>query len=202
MTYQQLFQNAGIPMPAQFAQFSSVEIPAEQLPAYLQQYPPVGAPAPAAPAPAAVPPAAAVPSQAPAVKFDRSNSWPSIFKSIDDIRAEGGQVLDLHSPVVSSRHPGLMVPRCLVRLKIAGTLVQGLAYTSTKRDGAGNVIGYIPIEECSQIQIAQDPTMPGRYSFRLTPGGLSQEVLAKATIAKTKPSFNWAALTIDGEAAD
>ena len=62
MTYSQLFANAGQPMPAQFTQFANVEIPADQLPAYLQQYPPVAQPqAPAAPAPAAVPPAAVVP---------------------------------------------------------------------------------------------------------------------------------------------
>ena len=204
MTYSQLFANAGQPMPAQFTQCANIEIPADQLPAYLQQYPPVAQPqAPVAPAPAAVPPAPAV-AAAPAARtgFDRSNSWPSVFQAIDDIRANGGEVYDMHAPVASQRHPGMMIPRAYVRLKFAGQMVQGFAYTSTKRDAVGNVIGYNSIEDCSQIQIAQDPTMPGRYSFRLTPSGLTEEAFAKATVAKTKPSFNWATLAVDAEAAD
>lgn len=210
MTYQELFTNAGQPMPAQFTQFANIEIPADQLPAYLQQYPPVAQPqAPAAPAPAAVPPAPAMPgapvaAAAPAARtgFDRSNSWPSVFQAIDDIRANGGEVYDMHAPVASQRHPGMMIPRAYVRLKFAGQMVQGFAYTSTKRDAAGNVIGYNSIEDCSQVQIAQDPTMPGRYSFRLTPSGLTEEAFAKATVAKTKPSFNWAAIAETTDAVD
>lgn len=210
MTYQQLFTNAGQPIPAQFTQFANAEIPADQLPAYLQQYPPVAQPP--APAPAAVPPAAAVPpvaatpmaTAAPAANtgFDRSNSWPSVFQAIDDVRNNGGEVYDLHSPVASRRHPGLMMPRAYVRLKFAGQMVQGFAYTSTKRDAAGNVIGYNSIEECSQVQIAQDPTMPGRYSFRLTPSGLTEDMFKTATVAKTKPSFNWATIADTADAVD
>lgn len=150
---------------------------------------------PAAPVPPApgVPPAPAVtPAAVAPAGNNQTNRWPSVFMSIDDIRANGGEVVDLHSPVESRQHNGMMIERALVRLKFAGAWVQGIAYCSTKRDAAGNVLGYHTVSECSSVQVAQDPAMPGRYSFKLTPTGISPELLAKATVAKTAAGINWA----------
>lgn len=202
-TYAQFFAERGLQIPAQYQPYANAPMTPDAEAQLAMQFPAV------APAPAAVPPAPAMPGAPVAAAvppartgFDRSNSWPSVFQAIDDIRANGGEVYDMHAPVASQRHPGMMIPRAYVRLKFAGQMVQGFAYTSTKRDAAGNVIGYHSIEDCSQVQIAQDPTMPGRYSFRLTPSGLTEEAFAKATVAKTKPSFNWAAIAETTDAVD
>lgn len=185
MKYQEFFASRGIPVPQQFTPFANVEIDAAMLPTLEQQYPaptPVGAPVmPAQPAVAAT-----------ATATSQTNRWPSVFMSIDDIRANGGEVIDLHSPVQSRQHPGMTIERALVRLKFGGAWIQGMAYCSTKRDAAGNVLGYHSIAECASVQVAQDPSMAGRYSFKLTPTGISPELLAKATVAKTTAGINWA----------
>lgn len=210
MTYSQLFANAGVPMPAQFTQFANIEIPADQLPAYLQQYPPVAQPqAPAAPAPAAVPPAPAMPgapvaAAAPVANtgFDRSNSWPSVFIPLTSLEEQGMAMFDLNDPVESRQHPGMMVPRAMLHdVKFGNNKFDAVAYTSTKRDAAGNVIGYLTVAECDSLIIAQDPAMPGKFSCKLTKGGYDR-LMAKAVRIKAKPSFNWAALAVDAEAAD
>lgn len=169
-------------MPANYASVANLEIAPDQMPVMEATFPAAPVP-PVAPAPA-VTPAAVAPS--------RSNNWPSVFMSKEDIRANGGEIIDLHAPVESRQHKGMMVERAMVRLKFGGAWIQGMAYTSTKRDAAGNVIGYHTIAECSSVQIAQDPNMPGRYSFKLTPTGISPELLAKATVAKMADGINWA----------
>lgn len=185
MKYQEFFASRGIPVPQQFIPFNAMEIDAAMLPTLEQQYPaptPVGAPVmPAQPAVTAT-----------ATATPQANRWPSVFMSIDDIRANGGEIIDLHAPVESRQHKGMMIERAMVRLKFGGAWIQGMAYTSTKRDAAGNVIGYHTIAECSSVQVAQDPQMAGRYSFKLTPTGISPELLAKATVAKTTAGINWA----------
>jgi len=184
MKYQEFFASRGIPVPQQFIPFTNVDIDAAMLPTLEQQYP---APSPnAMPAQPAQPAVAATATTAP-----QTNRWPSVFMSNEDVRANGGEIIDLHSPVESRQHKGMMIERAMVRLKFAGTWIQGLAYTSTKRDATGNVIGYHTIAECSNIQIAQDPQMPGRYSFKLTPTGISPELLAKATVAQMANGIDW-----------
>lgn len=210
-TYAQFFAERGLQIPAQYQPYANAPMTPEAEAQLALQFPA----APVAPAPAAVPPAVAVPpapampgapvaATAPAARtgFDRSNSWPSVFIPLTSLEEQGMVMFDLNDPVESRQHPGMMMPRAMLHdVKFGNNKFDAVAYTSTKRDAAGNVIGYLTVAECDSLIIAQDPAMPGKFSCKLTKGGYDR-LMAKAVRIKAKPSFNWAALAVDAEAAD
>ena len=215
MTYSQLFANAGQPMPAQFTQFANIEIPAEQLPAYLQQYPPVAQPqAPAAPAPAAVPPAAAVPGApvataapaAPTVESDINdpdNNWRIIKRYDADTCAKEGVIIADLGGSPSKRYPGMTQYSAIVK----GMVVRGEAIPATEVYTSsifqdGRVTGYHTVAECQALVVSENPKVPGDYRYKLQISNLDKRAV-NAKVVKLKPSMNWAALlATDADAED
>ena len=180
-------------MPANYAQFANAEMTAEALAQHEAAYP-----APAAPAPAAA--TAADPAFMPTATQD---NWP-VIEQYDDRRCDEEKVYIVPSSkqYPSQRHPGLMQKAAWVSgLRVNGRLIGNkLVFTSAILDANNNVIGYREPTDCDTILISQEPNT-GRLGFKLVQSGMAASIQGQKAI-KLKPSFNWAALAVDAEAAD
>ena len=203
MTYQQFFQSRGIAMPANYAQFANAEMTAEALAQHEAAYPAPAAPAPAAVPPAAVPPAAATAADPAFMPAATQDNWP-VIEQYDDRRCDEEKVAIIPSnkQYPSQRHPGLMQKAAWVLgLRVNGHLIGNkLVFTSAILDANNNVIGYREPTDCDTILISQEPNT-GKLGFKLVQSGMAASIQGQKAI-KLKPSFNWASLAVDAEAAD